>query len=567
MTLKLPDAKRIILAKPRIKYEILILILFVVSRLPDLGYDTFNTDVWKWKARIFDFGTGIFTLDFAKTIQKYHPGVTLMWLGTAGVKVYNLYYQAIFHARPPDNDVSAIFGLHFTQKLAVVIAIALTIALIFYALKSLFGIRYAVITVLLVSFEPLYVALTRELHLEGLMTTFMLASFVWLLFYSRSERKFYKLFLSAVFAALAFLTKTSSLFLLPFTALTLILDPFLKYYKSYNDYKIYLGNLITAAKTYLVWLLLTVVFFFLGWPGMWVAPFAALKTVYTGISDVGIEGGHIQLYFGKLVTDPGITFYFVVLWLKSSLYLIAGLLGFAFLLLTNKNAFSKDKKDTVLYSLFFFLFYFAEISIPSKKLDRYLLPSIIVLLLPAGFFYEYVYVWLTGWKRLLISAVFLIFLGSTMVWLHPDYFSYYNPISGGLEKGIWILEPKWLIGQKAIEKYFAGLVKSGAVLPFDDYASFDDVEKLRGRLIVAFPEKYYTQVYPFIRAAKGLPAVINVTAQAKYASHMVYPVWDDTSEQEKRFVLRYEDAIYLHGVKIFNVYFRVPVELGTVGTH
>ena len=62
--------KRIILVKPRIKYEILVFILFVVSRLPDLGYDTFNTDVWKWKARIFDFGTGIFTLDFAKTIQK-----------------------------------------------------------------------------------------------------------------------------------------------------------------------------------------------------------------------------------------------------------------------------------------------------------------------------------------------------------------------------------------------------------------------------------------------------------------------------------------------------------------
>ena len=551
--------KRIILAKPRIKYEILVFILFVVSRLPDLGYDTFNTDVWKWKARIFDFGTGIFTLDFAKTIQKYHPGVTLMWLGTAGVKVYNLYYQALLHIRPPDNDISAIFGLHFTQKLAVVIAIALTVALIFYALKSLFGIKYAVITVLLMSFEPLYVALTRELHLEGLMTTFMLASFVWLLFYLRSERKFRKLILSAVFAAFAFLTKTSSLFLVPFSALVIGYDMFLMHKTQ--------TSLINVVKTYLVWLLLTALFFFLGWPGMWVAPFAALKTVYTGISDVGIEGGHIQLYFGKLVTDPGITFYFVVLWLKSSLYLIAGLLGFAFLLLTNKNAFPKDKRATVLYSLFFFLFYFAEISIPSKKLDRYLLPSIVVLFLPAGFFYEYVYVWLSGWKRLLISTVFLIFLGVTMVRLHPDYFSYYNPISGGLEKGIWILEPKWLIGQKAIEKYFVGLVKSGAVLPFDDYASFDDVEKLRGRLIVAFPEKYYTQVYPFIRAAKGLPAVINVTAQAKYASHMVYPVWDDTSEQEKRFVLRYEDAIYLHDVKIFNIYYRVPIELGTVGAH
>ena len=95
-----------------LKYEIIVLILFVLSRVPQLGYDIFNTDAWKWKARIYDFGSGVFGLDLALTIQKYHPGVTLMWLGTIGVKVYNAYYD-IFLGHPPSKQRTDDHSLFF----------------------------------------------------------------------------------------------------------------------------------------------------------------------------------------------------------------------------------------------------------------------------------------------------------------------------------------------------------------------------------------------------------------------------------------------------------------------
>src|SRR3990167_10474076 len=96
-----------------LKYEIIVFIVFIVSHLPSLGYDTFNTDVWKWKARIFDFGSGVFSLNFPQTIQKYHPGVTLMWLGTFGIKAYNLFYDVFYKSPPPDNSIKTIFELDF----------------------------------------------------------------------------------------------------------------------------------------------------------------------------------------------------------------------------------------------------------------------------------------------------------------------------------------------------------------------------------------------------------------------------------------------------------------------
>jgi len=125
-----------------LKYEIIIAGMFVLSRMPSLGHDNFNTDVWKWKARIFDFGSGVFYLDFARTIQKYHPGVTLMWLGTLAVKIYNLCYRTFFGTNPPDNSLTTIFGLDFVQKLFVVIAIGICISCIFYVLRKLFGFSY-----------------------------------------------------------------------------------------------------------------------------------------------------------------------------------------------------------------------------------------------------------------------------------------------------------------------------------------------------------------------------------------------------------------------------------------
>ena len=275
------------------KNEALVFFLFLLSRLPSLGNDIFNTDVWKWKQRIYDFGSGVFYLDFAKTIQKYHPGVVLMWIGTIAVKIYNLYYKVFFRGLPQDNNITTVFELHFLQKLLIVFVIGIVLAITFYALRKIFGFRYAILAIIFISLEPFYIALTRVVHLEGLMTTFMLASFVWLYYFLQDTTKNKRLYLSAIFSGLAVLTKSSSLFLVPFSGLILFIHIFSKE-------KRFVKSVWSSLGIYWKWLVVVVVSFVILWPAMWTVPGQALNTIWRGIFTIGMDRGHLQLFFWQM---------------------------------------------------------------------------------------------------------------------------------------------------------------------------------------------------------------------------------------------------------------------------
>lgn len=517
--------------------EILFVLLFIISRLPDLGKDTFNTDVWKWKARSYDFGTGVFTWDLEKTIQKYHPGVTLMWLGTAAIKVYNFY--AGYY--PAADTTQMIFQLHFVQKLFVVLVIALSLGSSLFVLRKLFGTRKALLTLALLSLEPFYIALTREFHLEGLMSTFMMASFLWLYYYTTDMSKKKRLVISAVFAGLAFLTKTSALFMFPYTGLILFIEG--------------RKNIATSLPKIGIWLMVFLATFAAVWPAMWAFPGQALATIYRGISEIGIEREHVQFYFGKLVEDPGFFYYFVVLGLRSSYLLILGLVGVAVFW---KKIFIGGQRKFLLYTLLFVGFYFAQLIIPTKKLDRYILPNIMMLSLMTSFFWIWVVEKIKG-KSFLKFIPLIAVAAVPMFYLHSDYLSYYNPMFGGLKNGTNILEPKWLIGRGEIISFFEKKMIETNLTPIYGDTSLEKIlsgSEYSKNLTVAFQEKYYTQIHPFFRVIGGYAVIEDLTPFASKTGFFVYPIWDDISSEEKRFGLKYIDSIYLRNVEIYKVYER-----------
>jgi 4-amino-4-deoxy-L-arabinose transferase-like glycosyltransferase len=433
------------------------------------------------------------------------------------------------------------FELHFTQKLFLVSVISVVLASCVYVLKREFGNRVALFFGLLVSLEPFYYALTRVFHLEGLMSTLMLASFLWFYHYLQEKRQF-NLILSALFASLAFLTKTSSLYLIPFMALLAFLQHALKGEFSFKSFFKELFS-VKWLKPFGIWLLLSYLGFYLFWPAMWTAPREALGTVYRGISTIGMERGHTQIYFGELIEDPGPFYYLVVLALRSSVPLFLGLLLSFF---TVKWANRKERKF-LLYALLFTVFYAVQITIPSKKLDRYLLPSILSLSLIVSFLFAFLY---SRMKK--AFGVLLIFL--ILGWgifnftkLEKDYFSYFNPLFGGLETGMRILEPKWIIGHHEIVEYLRTREIS------------KEYENDSGEIMIAFPEKYYTQIWLFIKELGFRPVIKDLTPHAKQAYLFFYPIWSDDSNKEDRFPLEYEDTIYLRDVPVWNVYRRVLV--------
>lgn len=317
---------------------------------------------------------------------------------------------------------------------------------------------------------------------------------------------------------------------------------------------LYTKNIKYSLKQYSIWLGLVLLLILVLWPALWVNPILVFQTLYRGIFDTGIEEGHIQLYFGKLVDNPGITFYLVVLLLRSSIYVIAGLFGY---LLYAKKYIDKKRKTFILYSFFFALSYFIEMSIPSKKLDRYILPSLISLILISSVFFEYM---LVRFKKIILLVLFIFPAIVTYFYLDFDYFSYYSPLTGGLKNGIYIIEPKWSIGQKQIQAYFINILSTGEYTTFAKNESLDSLINksiLNTKLVVGFPEKYYTQMYPFIKEIGGEATIKDITAQAKYTAYFVYPVWEDDSYKEDRFKIIYAGSIYERGIKLYNVYKRV----------
>ena len=272
----------------RFLYEILVFVFFVLIHIPSLGNDNFNTDVWKWKARSQGFGNGVTSLKFKDTLQTYHPGVILMWAGSVGSKVNNFIAKSKGMSLLIEDNVDIVFQLDFIQKLVVVIIAGVSISFIFYVLKKLFSVKHALLSVVLLSLEPFYLGLTRVFHLEGLVSTFMLASVLWLYYFFQDSNKKPRLVLSAIFAGFAVLTKTSALFLVLFCGLTVLIYIFLngKYcFKSRSGAKNLwknLGDFLKAfGKIFLPWFGVLIMVFFILWPAMWVIPTQALSSLFT----------------------------------------------------------------------------------------------------------------------------------------------------------------------------------------------------------------------------------------------------------------------------------------------
>lgn len=526
---------------------------FVAVQLPYLGHDSFNTDVWKWKARTYDFGSGVFGLDFEKTIQKYHPGVTLMWLGVIGVKLQTIYYAFVLRSEPVDNLVSTVFELHFLQKLVVVLAIAAALALIFRLLARNFGRLFGLIFITLLVGEPFYLGLTREFHLEGLMSTFMVLSALFLFDYLKFKGK--SLWLSGIFAGLAILTKTSAIFMIPFCVSVLWAVEFV----SLGPATFLKSALVKSAK----WFLTVFGTFTVLWPAMWVAPAQVFQVIFRGIFVIGVENDHIQYYFGKLVDSPGPEYYLVVLALRSTPFLLAGLItliGYLVAVKIRKLPPMEAKfKQLVVFLTYFSICYLLQITIPSKKLDRYVLPALMTLtMLSAVGIYHLV----TAAKKPLknfglgLLTASVVFSAYTSISIIPDYLSYYNPLFGGLKTGITILEPKWLIGAREIQTELSSLVSQNPTIqPAPDDQSIEELIQLKtieNYMVVAFPEKYYTQVWPFVREQKFWPVIEDMTSLSKYAKYFVFPVWQDDAALDPTYSKVSE--IKVRGVTIYKVY-------------
>ena len=440
----------------------------LLVRVPAL--DRFVTaDEHAWLARSGNFYYALMQGDWANTFQRHHPGVTVTWAGLVG---YLFTYPSYAVDAPGQfgwltEEIEPFLWSHGHNPMTILAAgrtasvVIITLALLgcFMVARRLLGGWAAFLGIALIIFDPFHIAHSRLLHLDGLVSSFMLLAVLALLDHLNDPKHSRRtLALTIVAAALAWLTRSPALFLVPCFALLALLH----IWRAPNHpWRTTLISLAVGGVGALA-------LFVLLWPAMWVDPLGSLTQILSAAGEYASEGHLKPTFFdgGIYAGDPGFWFYPITyLWRTTPITLIG--LGLALVGLLARLAPFQDRRARwvlgmlLLYGLGFMLF----MNVGAKKFDRYALPAYLPLELIAG----------AGWVTLLnlvnnliqqrgmqtgalrgmSVAASVVIVGQALFALPtaPYYLTYYNPLMGGAARAPEVMMIGWGEGADAAGRY------------------------------------------------------------------------------------------------------------------
>lgn len=460
LKLKLADKKYLYLG--------LFIVFFFASRLPGLASDVINPDGVNWHERSEQFIVGLKTKNFEKTYQHYHPGVTLMWLSGSAVEVLR-------QLSPADRVYTSINFLtfHFVAKFALVVAQLILSIILIYALTHIFDFGLAYFMVVLLSLEPFFLGNSRLLHLDVLLSLFLLIGLTFA-YVSLKKFTFLTSVAAGVFLGLAFLTKSIAI-----GGLLFVVVMAKWHFIRTKNFKELTRYILVIAVSFAA-----VVFVF--FPALWVKPLYYLVEIFSEGERVGVRKGHSQLFLGEETRNPGLFFYPLVLLMKNSPFLVGGVILYVYYLLKPKHSFLiKIKKifvkehivSFVYYISVFYLGYLLVMTLPTKKLDRYMVPVMPYLAIIATLaYYHYKDVILgSSLYKLLVAGLLAFTLVLPLFSYYPYYFTYTSPIFVNAKIANMVIAQKpFGVGIPALKQFI--LEKYGCHSPTASvyYSSNDD---------------------------------------------------------------------------------------------
>jgi hypothetical protein len=469
--------KRIVQADSRrLGLEILTLaILLVAVSLPRiLALDRFVTaDESLWAARSANFYSALARGAFADTYQREHPGVTTMWAGSAGILTRFPAYK-LTDAGGADVGVyeyMAVVANHGHSMLELLAAgrffmvVAHTIALLlaFVYARRLLGWPSAVVGFLLIAFDPFHAALSRFLHLDGLLATFLLLALLSFLSFLH-RRRLSDLLVSAIATGLGGLTKAPAAFLVPVVLLLAAFEagtswsaPGITRFRSLIWRTIWpLG----------VWGLVAMAVVVVLWPALWVDPIDTLSQMLSQTFGYAKEGHHNPVFFdGQVYPDGQIdtpAFYPISYLWRTTPIVLLGLLAASGAFFLRREPFSRARTRRAIVGMVLFVVVFTLLqNLGTKKFDRYLLPVYLPLDLVAATGWVALAAWLTTKRRSfirrygapLLLAVLILLQAAGTLRTFPYYLSYYNPLLGGNRKAPEVMQIGWGEGLDQAGRY------------------------------------------------------------------------------------------------------------------
>jgi hypothetical protein len=319
-----------------------------------------------------------------------------------------------------------------------------------------------------------------------------------------SDRRW--LLFSGVLAGLGFLSKSPALYLMPYIALIGLWFALARGWQEgvfsspwrMSQLRPWLWSLLGTVLDGLLWFAAACLVFCLGWPAMWVVPLEVLETVFL-IGSKYATGGHAKgnYFLGEISQDPGALFYPVTWLYRVSPWVLLGVASslVAWPIYRRLNRKIENPEATEMTSfdrhyasffrylpliLLFILGYYLLMTIGEKKQDRYFLPIYPWTDLIAGaglvLLVEVVARWLrpsVSWSaspsvlqrlgNIALLVALLITYGYSLVTHFPYYFTYYNPLLGGIKGATQAMTIGWGEGLDLAAAYLNEQTEAGQI--------------------------------------------------------------------------------------------------------
>ena len=417
--------------------------LFLAALLPRaLSLGAFATaDEAKWVYRSAQFLGALQRGDLADTMVNLTPAVITTWLGSLGLAAYHGLHRAEL-ALPLADWLASLpqFRAELDVLVAVrwpmVLMVSAGIVAMYHLAARLVDRRAALLFALLLAFDPQFIALSRVLGHDAPAGLFVGLSLLAFLVAVRTTRageehgsgagkmtRIGWMILSGALAGLAWLSKSPTLFLIPFVCLVALIVMWRR--------RDSLGPWMTGL---VAWGVAGWIVFVLVWPAAWRdpvgAPYAVVHNAFLSATDrVEAEAeGYWQ------VPDLGPLYYPVNGAFKLSPLAALGMLGWLGLVVARRRKASASEWALLAFALLFTLF----MTLGGKRSNRYILPAWPALYLLAAIGlrqisnikYQMPHTTVRITRYALISALAILLIVPPVA-VYPYYLTYFNPLLGG----------------------------------------------------------------------------------------------------------------------------------------
>lgn len=395
----------------------ILIILFLVALLPriyQLDKTTIYPDEISWMVRGKEtlYAISKLNLDYFNsawwTDSKGHESIALPLTLSSGASL-------ILLGKNPSDISLQLFPDYTAARIPVAILTSLLIPSFYLLVKRFLRSGVALLFAVLLAFDPIHLALSRWVMNDGILTTFIFLTIFSFLVYQKKK----------LFLVLSSLTLAAACLTRPTGAITAAPLAILSLSKSNALGKSFLLLSSTLLLTYLfIWLL---------WPGLWGKPLISYAEYFFRQAMLA-QTGIAVFFIGEVTANPPLSYYPFQLFARLPIYITILILISPFFIIKNGLGLSNIRNylPQISFAAFVIIFLLA-LSFSALKIGvRYALPTWPwIYLLAAWTFGELL---LIVRLRLLKIVVTLLILASalfTLVKYFPDYYLFYNSFAGG----------------------------------------------------------------------------------------------------------------------------------------